>query len=112
MQKDGKHISWRHLEELYRRDGGAFRDASGLSLLHKIMFEHTKLMSYSKMHVDLAAQVSGVQMKIDKRSAFTLSTQTLHIVIDLKCEDGIWIVSYIGCHNFMVTGLKNITFDM
>ena len=60
------------------------------------------------MRVDLAAQVSDVQMKIDKLSVFILSIQTLHIVIDLKFKDGIWIVSYIGCHNSMATGLKNI----
>lgn len=69
-------------------------------------------MSYSKMHVDLAAQVSDVQMKIGKWSVFTLSTQTPHIVIDLKCGDGIWIVSYIGCHNSMFTALKSIPFDL
>ena len=93
---------------MYCRDGGAFRDVSGLSLPPKIKFEHIKLTSYSKMCVDLAAQVSDVQMKIDKLSIFILSIQTPHIVIDLKFEDGIWIVSYIGCHNSMFTAVKNI----
>ena len=65
------------MKKLYCRDGGAFRDVSGLSLLPKIKFEHIKLTSYSKMRVDLAAQVSDVQMKMDNWSLFTLSTQTV-----------------------------------
>ena len=31
---------------------------AGLSILHKIKMEHVQLTSYSKMRVDLAAQVS------------------------------------------------------
>ena len=58
MQINGKNISWDHLEQLYHRHhgDGAVPD-SGLSILPKIKFEHIKLTSYSKMRVDLAAQV-------------------------------------------------------
>ena len=69
--------SWRHLEELYCRDGGAFRDASGLLLPPKIKFEHIKLTSYSKMCVELAAQVTvHVQMKIDVVSIYFVNTNS------------------------------------
>ena len=44
LQINGKHISWRHLEELY--------------LLKKIKLEHLKLTSFSRMRVDLVAQVN------------------------------------------------------
>ena len=47
-------ISWDHLKELYR----AQADDTGLALIPKLKFEHIHLTSYSKMSVDLAAQVS------------------------------------------------------
>ncbi len=53
-QKNGKSISWRHLHSLYQRDqaGGV-----GIRLLPKLKYEHLNLTSFSKMRVDLAAQV-------------------------------------------------------
>lgn len=53
-----KSISWRHLEELYVRNTG---QNSGLVLLPKLKYEHVHLTSFSKMRVDLAAQVSIAQ---------------------------------------------------
>ena len=54
-QKDGYYISWQHLVNLYESDKGK---GSGLSLVPKLKFEHIyKLSSFSKMRVDLAAQV-------------------------------------------------------
>ena len=43
--------------ELYRGGLGANRNAGGLSLLPKLKYEHVYLTSFSKMRVDLAAQV-------------------------------------------------------
>jgi hypothetical protein len=44
--------------KLYRQDrGGSTTDAPGLALLWKVKYEHVHLTSYSKMRVDLAAQV-------------------------------------------------------
>ena len=54
---NGQHISWQHLVELYHRDHGNMTQTSGLTLSHKVKWEHIHLMSYSKMRVDLAAQV-------------------------------------------------------
>ena len=40
---------------LFERDAGK---ASGLSMIPKLTYEHVHLTSFSKMRVDLAAQVS------------------------------------------------------
>ena len=40
---------------LYEQDKGK---ASGLSLIRKLKYEHINLNSFSKMNVDLAAQVN------------------------------------------------------
>ena len=50
----GREISWKHIEKLYEDDR---RPGVGLTLLPKIKREHIKLNSFSKMRVDLAAQV-------------------------------------------------------
>ena len=55
-QFNGEHISWQHLMELYRRNQGT-SDRAGLVVLTKLKLEHVKLNSYSRMRVDLAAQV-------------------------------------------------------
>ena len=47
-------LSWQHLVDLYEGDAGK---CSGLTLLPKLKFEHINLTSFSKMRVDLAAQV-------------------------------------------------------
>ena len=47
-------ISWEHLQQLYRQDTGK---ATGLSMIPKLKYEHIELTSFSKMRVDLAAQV-------------------------------------------------------
>ncbi len=55
MQKNGKEIAWGHLVDLYYRDKGK---ASGLAMVPKLKLEHLQLTSFSKMRVDLAAQVT------------------------------------------------------
>ena len=46
---------WSHLTDLYKRDTAA---GQGVRMIPKIKFEHISLNSFSKMRVDLAAQVS------------------------------------------------------
>ena len=46
-----------HLIDLYKGGTGANRASPGLSILHKLEYEHVYLSSFSKMRVDLAAQV-------------------------------------------------------
>ena len=53
-----QHISWEHLTHFYhhhREDGT--KPHSGLSILPKLKMEHAVLTAYSKMKVDLAAQL-------------------------------------------------------
>lgn len=58
LQCNGKEILWKHLQDLYHRDSGAQRSGGGLSLVPKLKYEHIYLTSFSKIRVDLAAQVS------------------------------------------------------
>ncbi|XP_065842085.1 uncharacterized protein [Oscarella lobularis] len=56
MHLNGKLIAWSHIQELYRKSQETF-SSFGLSVLRKLKFEHLELTSFSKMRVDLAAQV-------------------------------------------------------
>lgn len=53
----GQSISWEHICQLYQRNLGSV-DNVGVSMVHKLTLEHINLTSFSKMRVDLAAQVS------------------------------------------------------
>ena len=53
FQNNGKFILWEHLTALYEKD----RLNSQLSLVPKLRYEHIHLTGFSKMRVDLAAQV-------------------------------------------------------
>ena len=53
QQCRGKEISWNHLLKLYEKN----RSDSGLALIPKLKYEHLHLTTFSKMRVDLAAQV-------------------------------------------------------
>lgn len=57
LQCNRKPILWSHLQALYKRDT---EQGAGLRLLPKLKFEHVNLTSFSKMRVDLAAQVSSL----------------------------------------------------
>jgi len=53
MVNNGKCISWQHLEDLYLKDTRV-----GTRLVSKLKYEHANLTSFSKLRVNLAAQVS------------------------------------------------------
>ena len=55
IQCNGKDIAWKHLEELYLLDTTS---GNGLRLVPKLKYEHIHLTTFSKMRVDLAAQVT------------------------------------------------------
>ena len=46
--------------QLYKRNTGAQTSTPGLSLVPKLKYEHVYLTGFSKMRVDLAAQVSKI----------------------------------------------------
>ena len=54
QQNNGKSISWSHLTELYHRNTSP---GMGIRIVPKLKFEHISLTLFSKMLVDLAAQV-------------------------------------------------------
>ena len=54
MQINGQYISWEHLTRLHNKQ----MSKSGFKLLWKLTNEHIHLNSYSRMRVNLAAQVS------------------------------------------------------
>ena len=55
---NGSYIDWSFVVELYKRNLGASTSTPGLSLVPKLKYEHVYLTSFSKMRVDLAAQVN------------------------------------------------------
>ena len=57
IQIRGKPISWRHLEEIYKAKLALSQRSNGLFLIDKLKLEHVQLTSFSRMRVDLAAQV-------------------------------------------------------
>ena len=58
LQCNGSPVDWQLVVELYKRNAGMCTDTPGLSIVPKIKYEHIYLTSFSKMRVDLAAQVS------------------------------------------------------
>ena len=51
-----QEISWQPIRELHKRNVGSTTNC-GVSMAHKLTLEHINLTSFSKMRVDLAAQV-------------------------------------------------------
>ena len=62
MKVNGKSIQWRHLVDLYERIQNTSVASQGLCILPKLRLEHVKLTSFSRMRVDLAAQVSSTSV--------------------------------------------------
>lgn len=54
---NGSEIRWKYILDLYLRNTGQITETPGLSLVPKIKYEHVHLTSFSKMRVDLAAEV-------------------------------------------------------
>jgi hypothetical protein len=57
MQNNGKEMEWCHIQDLYEKITNTAIASNGISLVPKLKQEHTSLTSYSRMRVDLAAQV-------------------------------------------------------
>ena len=56
-QVNGQYIEWKQLQDLYEKLSGMSVQSHGLSLVPKLKREHVYLTSFSRMRVDLAAQV-------------------------------------------------------
>ncbi len=55
IQKNGKHISWQHVVDIYNKDTSS--PHLGIALCYKLSKQHLFLTPFSKMKVYLAAQV-------------------------------------------------------
>ena len=51
------YIEWKHIKDLNEKISKMSVQSHGLSLLPKLKREHVELTSFSRMRVDLAAQV-------------------------------------------------------
>ena len=58
FQRNDKYILWEHIRDLHEKLRGMAVQSGGLSLAPKLKLEHINLTSYSRMRVDLAAQVT------------------------------------------------------
>ena len=72
LKCNGKEISWQHLEKFYLQDTAT---EEGLRLAPKLKYEHIYLTSFSKMRVDLAAQVSSLSC-----SCYTKAATIYHVL--------------------------------
>ena len=63
LQCKGQDIEWSQLRCLYKRNR-TVTETPSLAMLHKVKYEHVYLTSFSKMRVDLAAQVHVSSAKI------------------------------------------------
>ena len=57
QQNNSKYIKWDQLKKLYEVDTSK---GVGMRIVPKLKFEHINLTSFSKMRVDLAAQVQSL----------------------------------------------------
>ena len=65
VKQNGKEILWKHLMICTTHAlHGASTSTPGLSILPHLKYEHVYLISFSKMRVDLAAQVSCSNFKL------------------------------------------------
>ena len=60
MQCNGQNIDWQLLIELYKANAGRVSETPGVSIVHKLKYEHLHLTNFSKMRVDLPVQVNVV----------------------------------------------------
>lgn len=56
-QCNGQALKWSYIQDFYKKDTKAGQEATGLRLVPKLKYEYIYLNSFSKMRVDLAAQV-------------------------------------------------------
>ena len=54
----GQKIDWDLIVQLYKRNAGSMTTTPGLTLVPKVKYKRIYLTNFSKMRVDLAAQVS------------------------------------------------------
>ena len=64
LQCNGQNIDWQLLTKLYEANAGRITETPGVSIVHKLKYEHLHLTNFSKMRVDLAVQVNVTSTSI------------------------------------------------
>ena len=75
LQCNGREIKWQ------QRNAGRKTETPGLSIAHKLKYEHIKLTNFSKMRVDLAAQV-----RFELRHKLVLHSALFLTGYEFKCS--------------------------
>ena len=90
-QRNGKFILWKHLRQLHSKLSAMATQSSGLTLLPKLKQEHVHLTSYSRMRVDLAAQVKKKNMGKCRPHQVLLHVSAMYMYVEsrliLSCFD-------------------------
>ncbi len=76
QQRNFKFILWQHIKDLYEKVKEMAVASNGLTLLPKLTYEHIYLTSYSKMRVDLAAQVKCAHVYVCTKLLYTCMSVT------------------------------------
>ena len=84
FQCNGKPMPWSHVEKLYKEDTRAGLATTGLRLVPKLKFEHIYLSSFSKMRVDLAAQVCTVHVHVHVERE--RDTESIKLIIHVQYQ--------------------------
>ncbi len=99
----GKDVSWCHIVNLYYNNSG-----TGLSVIPKLKYEHIFLTSFSKMRVDLAAQVRGTHNAHKDKLLFYMSWAPLYQK-PYFCREG---VMQLRQQNFLTWWTSFLTVSM
>ena len=73
IQNNGKYILWSHLKTIHKE----MQSDTGLYIGKRLTLQHVELTSFSRMRVDLAAQVSTSQCS----PLYTIHMYTPHVFI-------------------------------
>ena len=88
FQKGGQHISWKFIEDLYKMA----TTSMGLTMQHKLKYEHVYLTSFSKMGVDIAAQVHDCVFNLDYSLGGAVCKEIWHF--PFQAVRAGWILEY------------------
>jgi hypothetical protein len=73
LQLNGQYIEWKQLWEIYEKLFAMSIQSHGLTIAPKLKLEHLKLTSYSRMRVDLAAQISDTPSSVPTAAVYVPS---------------------------------------
>uniref|UniRef100_A0A1X7TI06 THAP-type domain-containing protein n=1 Tax=Amphimedon queenslandica TaxID=400682 RepID=A0A1X7TI06_AMPQE len=96
MQYNGNPISWKFIVKLYH----IITESTGLTVLPKIKYEHVFLTNFSKMRVDLAAQVLSQSVATALRTYLKGESEETAKYIEMfdRIFDSLNVTNYTTCY--------------